>query len=131
MKRRGSATITPAMKVAVIARDHHHCVLRLEGCTVLATVADHRANRGAGGSPTLNAFPVLIAACTRCNGEKENATGEVLAGLKRRGLRVEKDSTNAKTLTRCVAIPVTYPDGSTWYLEMDGSTRRSGQGFAY
>ena len=110
---------TTKMIRAVIARDKV-CLLNLPGCLTTPTVADHRANRGAGGSKVLDAFPALIAACVLCNGGKENATGDTLQRLIRDGLRVLKAATNQDTLTRCTLTPVRYPDG--WFrLTMEGT----------
>jgi len=111
---------TTAQIKRVLTRDKGVCVIALPGCLKVATTADHRANRGSGGSKLLDAFPVLIAACILCNGAKEDAYGLILAELKRRGVRVEKDSTNAKTLARCLSIPVLYPDGVERFLSSDG-----------
>jgi len=104
----------------VLERDKYRCVLAGPECTGVATVADHRANRGMGSSGVLNSPSNLIAACERDNGAKEDAYGVILAELKRRGVRVEKDSTNAKTLARCLSIPVLYPDGVERVLTSDG-----------
>lgn len=107
-------------KVAqVIARDGE-CVLRLPGCTRSATCADHRAGRGAGGSEVLNELECLVAACRSCNGAKEDADKETREELIGRGLRVEKDSTNEKTVTRCRMMPVKI--GDQWY-SLEGVVR--------
>jgi len=111
---------TTKMIAAVLVRDKHQCVIASSVCTGHATLADHRANRGAGGSKVLDAFPVLIAACVLCNGFKEDADGYQRAELVRRGVRVAKDSTNAKTLVRCRLVPVIYPDRVERWLTDDG-----------
>lgn len=98
-------------------------MLQLPGCRRVATVADHRANRGHGGSKILNNPMALVAACGQCNGDKENATGSILADLITRGLRVLKSSTNEKTLRVCELTPVTYPDGQFW-IHADGTRER-------
>lgn len=105
---------------AVIARDGGRCVIAGPGCLVDATLADHRANRGSGGSKVLNEMVCLIAACVLCNGAKEDADGPYRARLIARGIRVEKDSTNQKTLERCRLRPVLYVDG--WHL-LEGDVR--------
>jgi len=115
----------------VLARDKGICVLRLPGCTLNATVADHRANRGAGGSKVLDAYPVLIAACVLCNNAKENAVGEVLEELKRRGVRILKAATNVQTAKRCRETPVEYPDGTLYWLTLDGRRVNAGQGVQF
>lgn len=105
----------------VIQRDNGMCVLQLEGCTVVADVADHRANRGSGGSDVLNAVFCLVASCHRCNGRKEDAHGRELAQLKAHGIRVLKAATNHATAARCRMTPVQYPDGVTYWLLEDGT----------
>jgi len=120
-------TIPKLVVRVVLARDGGRCVLRLPGCLGVATVADHRANRGAGGSKVLNDPACLIAACELCNGAKEDAHGEHLARLRLFGLRVLKAATNAATVTRCRDTPVTYPDGTVWKLNSDGSREQQFQ----
>lgn len=103
------------LKLLVLERDGHVCVLQLPGCRWEATVADHRAGRGMGGSETLNAPECLVAACGLCNGNREDSTGAERQSLIDRGIYIRKDSTNAKTRARCANTPVKYPDGE-WYL---------------
>lgn len=114
------SAIPRPMVEKVLSRDGHACVLRLEGCLGTASVADHRVNRGHGGSKVLNNPANLIAACGLCNGAKEDATDEVRAELVRRGLRVKPDRTHQASLLRATLTPVEYPDGSEWWLTRDG-----------
>lgn len=100
----------------VIRRDGSMCVIRGPFCTVHATVADHRANRGQGGSLLLDDPANLVGACVLCNGWKEDATGEDRARLVLRGLRLPKRATNAQTLVLARAVPVMWPDGTWWVL---------------
>lgn len=103
----------------VLDRDHHVCVIQGPFCTVHATVADHRANRGQGGSTILDDPANLIAACELCNGWKEDASGEDRTRLLLRGIRLPKRATNHETVVLARVIPVTFPDGSTWLLSSD------------
>ena len=105
---------------AVLARDNHRCVIAGPHCTGVATLADHRANRGAGGSKVLDIPENLIAACALDNSHKEDADGPYRAQLVARGIRVQKRATNAQTAERCVNIPVQYADG--WY-RLEGVVR--------
>lgn len=116
--------IPASMTRGVLDRDKGVCVLQLPGCLGEATVADHRANRGAGGSKVLNDPACLVAACVLCNGAKEDTYGEHLARLRLFGLRVWKAATNAATVVRCRETPVTYPDGTVWKLNSDGTRER-------
>lgn len=104
----------------VLERDQYRCVINGPGCTVTATVADHRVNRGHGGSSVLNDPANLVSSCVICNSEKENAHGERLVELKRRGVRVVPDSTHAKSLLRAQITPVEYPDGTVALLTSSG-----------
>jgi 5-methylcytosine-specific restriction endonuclease McrA len=121
-KRRGSPNPSPADKKAVIERDNSLCVLNLENCQGTAVITDHRANRQAGGSRLLNDPCVLVGACVRCNGRKEDSTGQEREELIRRGLIVLPASTHEKTLARCKVTPVEYPDGEK-YILADAHTR--------
>ena len=100
-------------KLAVLARDNHVCVIAGLNCVGVASVVDHRANRGSGGSTVLDAPENLIAACPLCNGLKEDADGAYRAELVARGIRVQKRATNAQTATLATTTPVLYADG--WY----------------
>lgn len=111
--------IPESMRDGVIRRDGGWCVIASPVCTLVATVADHVANRGSGGSVILNNPVVLVAACVPCNGWKEDATGDDLEWLKRRGLRVEKAATNEATLERCRNNIVTYSTGERYLLRED------------
>ena len=104
----------------VLARDRGLCQLDDPGCELIATVADHRANRGMGGSDILNDPACLVAACWRGNQWKETVHGSDLDRLIIRGVRVRRDSTNAKTLTRCLETPVRMVDGLLYWLTSDG-----------
>ena len=106
---------------AVLERDNYICVIQSVYCTQVATTADHRANRGMGGSKQLDQPECLIAACWPCNGAgKEDAVGEARAELVARGIRVQKRATNAQTAERCTNIPVQYADG--WF-RLEGFAR--------
>lgn len=61
-----SPTIRNQRRKEVFARDGGRCQLRLPGCTVIATVADHIAPRETAGDGVEN----LQAACAPCNGSK-------------------------------------------------------------
>jgi hypothetical protein len=100
----------------ILARDHGVCVINGPHCTGEATVADHRANRGAGGSKVLNDPRCLIASCWIDNQWKEDSTGEDRWELERRGVIVLKAATNADTVRACAFKAVEYPDGRRFFL---------------
>lgn len=108
---------------AILARDEGMCVLELVGCLGTASCADHRSDRGMGGSKVLNSLECLVAACGLCNGRKTYVTGEERAQLVARGLIVLKGSTHAATRERCSEVPVVYPNGSVFKLTPSGERR--------
>jgi 5-methylcytosine-specific restriction endonuclease McrA len=55
-----------------LARDGGICQLRLKGCTITATAADHIIDIADGGAPY--ALENLQAACASCNTAKRNQT---------------------------------------------------------
>jgi len=112
--------VSKRTKLGVLARDNHMCVIAGLNCVGVATVVDHRANRGAGGSVVLDSPENLISACPLCNGGKEDADGPYRAELVARGIRVPKRATNAQTVTRAAVTPVLYADG--WH-QLKGFTR--------
>ena len=61
---RGLGAGWPQLKAAVIERDGGRCQLRLAGCTLIATTADHIIPRAVGGS---NDVANLRASCVHCN----------------------------------------------------------------
>lgn len=104
----------------VLQRDGWICQLNLDGCLREATVADHRANRGMGGSPKLNNVVNLIAACGVCNGAKESASNVEKLSLEERGLRVLHARTADGTVQRAAETPVKYRHGDWYKLRPDG-----------
>ncbi len=116
-------TIPKALVRAVLGRDVGWCLLALPGCTGEATVADHRAERGMGGSDVLNDGRALQASCWHCNGVKSGNLHPIMrANLIERGLIVPKAATNAATLTRCAETPLEDLEGERWFL-VDEHTR--------
>lgn len=106
---------------AVLERDNWTCQLAMvPECLVDATVADHRADRGHGGSKVLNDMACLVAACGICNGAKADAHSLQLIALRERGLDVLKAATNHATVARCRETPVQGLDGVWWWLTSDG-----------
>lgn len=109
-------TVTVTLKKAVIERDGGFCLLALPGCLGEAQTTHHRANRGMGGSTVLDHPANLVATCTICNGNAEDAPALVRFDLIDRGLRVEKAATNDATLRRAIETPVEYLTGERCYL---------------
>lgn len=105
---------------AVLARDRGLCVIKLNGCQIVASCADHRRSRGNGGARSLDGCSNLIAACGLCNGAKEDATGAVREALIKRGVTVEAGRTHAHEAEKARTTPVQYPDGGWWLLDDDG-----------
>lgn len=117
-------SIPRATKKLVLERDNGLCVIDGPFCFGSASVVDHRANRGMGGSSMLDSPENLIAACPQCNGLKEDATGVYLEMLIRRGVRLLKRGQPAlQVLERARAMPVEYPGGQWWSLDEFGSRK--------
>jgi hypothetical protein len=112
--------ISKRLTALVLSRDENVCQLNLPGCTYTATVADHRANRGMGGSEILDNTVNLIAACGLCNGLKETVSGALLDDLKRRGVRLSRAGTNAQTLSYASDSYVQYRGGNWYRLDTTG-----------
>lgn len=111
----------PRLVTRILERDLHQCVIDGPQCRGEATVADHRANRGHGGSNVLDDPRNLVASCRLCNGLKEDADADYRHELIRRGVRVLKAATNALTVSRAGFKPVEFPDGRWWFLHQDGT----------
>jgi 5-methylcytosine-specific restriction endonuclease McrA len=54
------------LRLACLQRDGYRCQLKLEGCTTIATTADHIVDRAVAGDGLDN----LRAACAWCNGSR-------------------------------------------------------------
>lgn len=59
----------PLLRMTVLQRDGHTCQLQMDGCTTVATEADH-IHRGDDHAPTN-----LQAACAWCHSRKTSAEG--------------------------------------------------------
>lgn len=97
-------------------RDGGFCLMALPYCNGEAQVADHRANRGMGGSKVLDNLANLVSCCSSCNTRKADAYGIVLLDLEDRGLYVRPGATHLATLRRVRDTSVEFLDGSRWYL---------------
>lgn len=104
----------------VLERDNYQCVINGPYCEGVATVADHRANRGAGGSKVLDDPRCLIASCWADNSWKCDVGKWDRDELIRRGVVVLKAATNQETVSRCANRAVEYPDGRVFYLYRNG-----------
>lgn len=105
----------------ILDRDEHECVLGLPGCLRTATVADHRANRGMGGSKAIDKPVNLVAACGLCNVAKETVSGDLRADLVERGLILPRKTTTKETLHNALHTPVTDWRGRIWFLHESGA----------
>lgn len=107
----------------------HRCVIGGPHCLGVATVADHRCGRGAGGNKSLNVFVALVSACGPCNGDKESLP-KLDENCRERGITVpyggdhgslDKRAVTKDTLRRLTHTPVVTPDGDTVYLRPGGT----------
>lgn len=120
--------IRPKVMAAIKERDKGFCLMALPGCLGEGDVPHHRANRGSGGSRTLDHPANLVLVCSLCNGAAEDAGSMLRLDLIERGLRVEKAATNAQTLERVKATPVTCLEGERWFLVSATERRHVSEG---
>lgn len=109
----------------IIERDNGLCQLSLAGCMVEASVADHRAPRGMGGSKALDRPSALVAACWLCNQAREDSSGEDREQLVARGVIVMKAATNHQTALRALETPFVDLAGIAWLLDDEGGKERA------
>ncbi|WP_432443779.1 HNH endonuclease [Paenarthrobacter nitroguajacolicus] len=80
-ERRTTTAAHKTWRLAVLQRDNFTCQLKLNGCTVKATQADHKHNVKSGGAE--HDVNNGQAACTNCHKQKTQA--ESLQARRRRG----------------------------------------------
>ena len=73
---RGLGAEYDRLRPLVLERDGYRCRLRLPGCTVVASTADHVVPRSAGGRSTMGN---LRAACGHCNSSRGARPLEAIA----------------------------------------------------
>jgi hypothetical protein len=89
-------------------------------CAYEAEVANHRINRGAGGSKGLNAIVNGCAICSSCNGLIEHDPG--LAEVAReRGVKVRSSHNIARDLENLAAVALVHPVLGTYTITEDGN----------
>lgn len=100
----------------IMFRDGHKCAM----CGRRAEVANHRANRGAGGFKAANTMANGCALCHQCNGRIES-DADYAAEARRRGVKISKhdDPRTVRYLSPLYNVPVYLLDdgGLTFALE--------------
>lgn len=76
---------TPGQVRAIMHRDGDRCAM----CGRRARVANHRANRGAGGYLAANVLSNGCALCSECNGRIE-ADADAATRARERGVKISK-----------------------------------------
>ncbi len=80
------------MVTAIMVRDGGMCAV----CGAAATTANHRANRGSGGSRTLNRPSNGVAICELCNGLIEDDTPQRKLAIDR-GIKIRRPTSAPNT----------------------------------
>lgn len=117
-----TAPIPKRIVALVLNRDGHRCVINAPGCVIVASCADHRVGRGAGGNKLLNLPEVLVAACRPCNSAKED-DADVAADCEARGIKIRRSQSSRKDIARCLKTAVVYPSGVRYLLLADGTRK--------
>lgn len=99
---------------AVTARDGHVCVWHGESCGTDTLVPQHRQG-GMGGRKTKHRLSNVLWLCSRLNGLIES-DARLAEQARERGVKISLHANPAE-------VPVTYPDGSLWWLDDDGGKR--------
>lgn len=88
-------------------------------CAYYADTANHRINRGQGGSKRLNVRVNGCAICARCNGLIEHSS-TLAEEARRRGVKVRSSYTAAKDLEHLCSIPLLHPVSGLYHLSPVG-----------
>lgn len=83
------------LRLEILERDGYVCQLQLKGCSVTATVIDHKYNRARGGS---DHRANLQAACKPCNDRKSH--DESAIGRNQNKTTTKQRTSSAPLLTR-------------------------------
>ena len=88
-------------------------------CLYQASAANHRINRGAGGSKLLNVLVNGCAICGPCNGLIESDP-DVAQLARDRGVKVRRSSTIARDFFNLVETPLNHPVRGVYFLDAEG-----------
>lgn len=106
---------------AVLKRDGGVCLMWGSNpfCGYRADTANHRINRGAGGSKGLNALVNACAICSECNGLIEHDPR--LAQVARdRGVKVRSSHNLERDLRVLAEVPLVHPVDGPYFLSTAG-----------
>lgn len=107
---------------AVLERDGGICLMwgAIASCRYYADTANHRINRGAGGSKALNVLVNACAICSVCNGLIESDS-ELAAVARERGVKVRSSHNTGRDLVTLRLTPLMHPVWGLYRLTIDGS----------
>lgn len=113
---------TRKQTAAVLERDGGICLMWGSNpyCAYSADVANHRVNRGAGGSKGLNVLVNACALCSSCNGLIESDAGLALVA-RDRGVKVRSSHVLARDLENLRSIPLLHPVFGPYRLDEAGN----------
>jgi len=120
---------TKKQTAEILERDDGVCLMWGSSpfCAYYADVANHRINRGAGGSKGLNATVNGCAICTMCNGLIE-ADRHLAMVARVRGVKVRSSHNLARDLETLAGTPLLHPTIGPYFLGPDGKRVREVEG---
>ena len=115
-----STGFTPPIVAAVLLRDGGMCALTGQhpSCTGRADTANHRLNRGRGGSKLRNGMGNACAICTHCNGLIES-DAEYATLARRLGVKLREGDTPEQ-------VPLWSPFFHQWVQITDDALHLTG-----
>jgi len=113
---------TPLQVEAIKLRDGGMCAMRgtHDRCTGVADTANHRLNRGAGGSQQRNGLSNGCGICNICNGLIEHDS-ELADIARRRGIKLREG------ITTPTEVPIWSPFFRQWCVLTDDDLRLTGE----
>jgi hypothetical protein len=96
-------------------------------CAYYADYANHRINRGAGGSKAMNVVVNGCAICSRCNTLIESDSGLALIA-RVRGVKVRSSHNVVRDIQVLIAKPLLHPTIGPYFLNADGKRIREVEG---
>lgn len=112
---------TVKQKREILERDGGVCLMWGSNpqCRYEADTVNHRINRGAGGSRSLNVLVNGCAICSVCNGLIESDS-ELAAVARERGVKVRSSHNADRDLVTLRLTPLMHPVWGLYRLSIDG-----------
>jgi hypothetical protein len=113
----------------ILDRDDNVCLMWGSNpfCAYYADFANHRINRGAGGSKAMNVTVNGCGICSRCNILIEDDSHLALVA-RVRGVKVRSSHNVARDVQVLMATPLLHPVIGPYFLDADGKRIREVEG---